>query len=195
MVAAWARQRAGTTLFAAFNLAVLLVVHVAIVRPTYALLTAQAVRLDERAGELTRYQAFAEQENRARTLLGRAQDESAASIFLVGSDEGAGSAALQARLKEVNENAGLQIRSIAALEPFSQNGVRYLGAQIDVSGPIAAVYDAPRNLESGVAPALYVKALTIRALATVDDSIPLQEPELNAQIEVYGATGHAVPVR
>lgn len=187
MNVAWIRNHAGSALFLAFNVFMLLCIYMIVVQPIGTILTEQATRLSDRSGELARYQAMAGEESAVRALFGQARDERNASIFLSGENEGAASAALQARLKQVGENSGLQIRSIAALEPRTENAVRYLGAQMDVSGAIASIHQTLDSLQRGIAPVLFVKSLTIRAPASAAGDAAEQQPILNVQIEVLGA--------
>lgn len=183
------RARNRTTLFIAFNIMVLLGAYLIVIQPILFILNEQVARLNERSAELARYRAFSGQEPEIYRLYQDTNETSSAKMFLSGGSDGASGALLQGRLKQTGGIAGLQILSLASLDPYTENGVHYLGARMEVSGPIEGIHNTLRDIESGGAPILFVKSMTIRAPLTEADTIN-QVPILDAEFEIYGATGY-----
>ncbi|MBY3328888.1 hypothetical protein HFO02_36025 [Rhizobium laguerreae] len=174
-------------LFWAVNVAATLIILFLVIEPIYAAFTQRTQFIEQRIDELSRFQRLAAEDKSVRALLQEVREEKNTGIFLVGLEADAANASLQAHLKERVEKAGLSLRSVAGLEPHTEQGVNYLGAKLDLSGSINALHAAIRAIEGGLSPVLFVRGLTIRAPASIPREHQSQEVILNIQMEVYGA--------
>ena len=77
-----------------------------------------------------------------------------------------------------------------SLPPKTRQEVRYVGARLDVYGPLAAIQRTLHALELGM-PYLFVDAAVLRAAPPVNtqampNAAP-QEPVIDAQLDIFGA--------
>jgi general secretion pathway protein M len=109
--------------------------------------------------------------------------------LLASANEGAINADLQKRLKGFTEAAGARLRSVQGLPPRTVERIRYSGSRIELQGVIQSLQRATHAIESDK-PYLFVTAAVIRpALAVATGPGASQEPVLQAQLDVYAATG------
>lgn len=174
-------------LFWGVNFSILLLTYLALVRPVVLLFDAQARQLDELTVDLHRYERVALQMERAQALHSRAFGADATASFLEGDDVGAAGAALQNQLKHIIENAGLDILSISGRTPSPDSDQRRIGIEIDVSGTNAALAKVLLDIEQQTSPLLFVAAMTIRVPAGAENASAHVQPELNAQLVIFGA--------
>jgi hypothetical protein len=131
-------------------------------------------------------QALADREKDVQRLVSDAEAGRELAVFLPGRTDGAASASLQARLKQLAEQAGARVQSIQGLDRRDIGGTNYLGSHLALSGPITAIYGALAAIEAST-PYLFVTSISIRAPAMSPDAGQTQDVELNAQLDIFGA--------
>jgi hypothetical protein len=134
---------------------------------------------------LARLQAIAGQFETIRSVSADTNKDLRSGEFLVGTSENVISAELQTRLKTIMEGAGAKPRAVQALPARTADRVRYIGARIEVTGTIQAIYRSVYGLESAK-PYLFISGATIRPAAPVTKP-EIVEPVLQAQLDVFGA--------
>jgi hypothetical protein len=180
--------------FLGLNLAACLAVFILIVHPIYAVFVEQDAQIAMLGETLARMNAIADRESDVEDLARQVDAESDLGEFLAGANEGVANAALQARLKTMTEAAGARVRSVQGL-PIKNNGqIRYIGARIDLYGPLGAVHKAIYAVESGK-PYLFVSGASIRLSPSISAQAAMTEPVIDAQLDVFGAVQMESPVR
>ena len=141
------------------------------------------------AGELTRLarlRAVVAQAARVRAIMADTSAQLHGGELLTGGHENVISADLQTRLKAMTEAAGAHARAAAALPLKVSDDIRYIGARIELSGPIQSVRHAVYGIESA-RPYLFITAATIKGPPTIGGQAPAGEPTLQVQLDVFGA--------
>lgn len=178
--------------FVGVNMGSLALIYFLAVQPLVSLFSDQADRLSQARTTLSKYRVIADREETVRAVAARADEVTSSATFLQGASEGAASANLQARLKAIADQAGANVQSVRALEPAAEGGVRYLKAHLEIAGPVAAIYATLQAIE-GREPYLFVGQTLLRMPAGRPGILPMQEPSIEAQLDVYGPVhSHAV---
>jgi general secretion pathway protein M len=110
----------------------------------------------------------------------------AADMILTGPNEGVAAANLQARLKIMSEAAGARLRSVQGLPGRSEGALRYIGARLEIFGPLAAVHRAVHAVESAK-PALILTGATLKLSPVAAPPGKAAEPVMEAQLEIAAA--------
>jgi general secretion pathway protein M len=189
-LAAWRdRPWLRTAAFVAGNFAVALVLAVSVIMPVHAFFAERDAQIASQRALLARFAAIAGQQARVETAAHDADAQVEQGEFLVGTNEGVIVADLQTRLKTMAEAAGARLRSVRSLPAKTREEVRYVGARLDVYGPLAAIQRTLYAVESGK-PYLFVDAAAVRAAPAVNPAaLPnaaAQEPVIDAQFDVFG---------
>jgi hypothetical protein len=178
--------------FVGINLGILALVYFLLIQPIASLFSGQADRLSQADAMLSKYRVIAAREETVRAAARRADEARSSAAFLQGASEGAGSANLQARLKAIADRVGARVQSVRAVEPTTEDGIRYLKARLELSGSVAAIYATLRAIE-GREPYLFVGQAVLHMQAGPSGILPTAEPSIEAQIDVYGPVqSHAV---
>jgi len=181
----WLR-RAG---FVAGNLLAALMIAAFVVMPVQGFFAERDMQILSQRTLLARFAAIAAQQPRVQAAAQEVDAQVDHGEFLVGTNEGVIVADLQTRLKTMAEAAGARLRSVQSLPPKTREDVRYVGARLEVHGPIAAIQRTLHGVEAG-APYLFVDAAVIRAALSVNSAaLPnatAQEPVIDAQFDVFG---------
>ena len=143
----------------------------------------------DRIGELTEQQL---NYDRSRAIaeyakipsLSHVVDQSA-QLFLKEGTNAELTAALQAKLKELAANNGLQVASASTLKPKTDGALTLLGTDLQMSGSIGAVYTFVSQLESEK-PYLFIDRLNMRSNDPPAGGLP-SDSVLTVEIDVYGA--------
>jgi general secretion pathway protein M len=182
----WLRRWA----FVAGNFAVALMIAAFVVMPVEAFFAERDAQIAGQRTLLARFAAIAAQQPRVQAAAQEADAQVEHGEFLVGTNEGVIVADLQTRLKATAEAAGARLRSVQSLPPKTRDEVRYVGARLDVYGPLAAIQRTLHAVEAGT-PYLFVDAAAVRAALSVNPAaLPnaaMQEPVIDAQLDVFGA--------
>ncbi len=176
--------------FVAGNLAAALVVFLFVVMPVQAFFAEREALIATERALLARFTAVAAQQARVEAAAHEADAQVENGEFLVGTNEGVIVADLQARLKTMAEAAGVRLRSVQSLPPKARDDARYLGARLDIYGPLAAIQRTLHAVEAAT-PYLFVDAAVVRAPPSVNTqglpNAPPHEPAIDAQLDVFGA--------
>ena len=181
----WLR-RAG---FVAGNLLAALMIAAFVVMPVQGFFAERDMQILSQRTLLARFAAIAAQQPRVQAAAQEVDAQVDHGEFLVGTNEGVIVADLQTRLKTMAEAAGARLRSVQSLPPKTREDVRYVGARLEVHGPIAAIQRTLHAVEAGT-PFLFVDAAVVRAAPSVNSAaLPnaaAQEPVIDAQLDVFG---------
>ena len=179
---AWLRRAA----FLGGNLTAGLVVVGFFVIPLHGFFADREAQIADRRALLARLEAIAAQESGVQALARRAEAAPQQIEFLAGANEGVANADLQTRLKAIVQAAGARLRSVRALPPRTNQQMRFIGAQIEISGSLRAVHHTVHTLENAK-PYLFIASAVIKpALQTNRPESP-EEPILDAQLDIIGA--------
>ncbi|ATQ66525.1 MULTISPECIES: type II secretion system protein GspM [Methylosinus] len=148
-------------LFLGANLAFLLVVYLVAVEPLLGLLGEGSQALAERRATLAGYESIAAQEQAVKDYARQVEESNSRGELLTGESEGVVNANLQARLKALAGEAGATVVSLQALPAKVVSGQSLVGARLDVTGPLEALSQLARSLESDP-PLLLVLAASVR---------------------------------
>jgi len=182
----WLRRAA----FVGGNVAAALAVAGFLVVPVQAFFAERDAKIVSSRTLLARFAAVAGQQRRVEAAAREADAQVENGEFLVGTNEGVIVADLQTRLKAMAEAGGARLRSVQSLPPKTRDEVRYVGARLDISGPLAAVQRTLHAVEGGT-PYLFVDAAVVRVAPPTNaqglaNATP-QEPVIDAQLDVFGA--------
>lgn len=169
--------------FLGANLLVALVCLTTVVWPMRDWLADRDAQILQQRETLARWRAIAAQDAAVRALATQSGGDDAE--FLQGKNEGVIQAEMQGRLKGLVEKAGARLRSMRGLQAQADPAVRYVGARVELFGPIQAVHRAVTAIETGK-PLLFVKGAMLRPLPTPGPPGVAQEPTIEAQLDVYG---------
>ena len=182
----WLRRAA----FGAGNFAAALAVAGFLVMPVQAFFAERDANIASQRALLARFAAIAAQQTRVEAVAREADAQVEHGEFLAGSNEGVIVADLQTRLKSIAEAAGARPRSVQSLPPKTRDEVRYVGARLDVYGPLAAIQRTLHAVEAGT-PFLFVDAAAVRVAPPINTQVlpsaAPQEPVIDAQFDVFGA--------
>jgi hypothetical protein len=187
--APWLRWAA----FLGLNLAVFFAISILVAHPIYTLFAERDEEIAMQSETLARMNAIVIRKSDVDAIARQVDAESDLGEFLAAANEGAANAALQARLKTMVEAAGARVRSVQGLPAKSNGQIRYIGARIDLYGALGAVHKAIYAVESGK-PYLFISNASIR-LSTSVNAQAMTEPEIAAQLDVFGAIRMEFPIR
>ena len=176
--------------FVAGNVAAALAIIGFLVLPVRGFFAERDAQIASQRALLARFTAIAAQQTRVQAAAHEADAQVEHGEFLVGTNEGVIVADLQTRLKAMAEAAGARLRSVQSLPPKTREEVRYVGARLDVYGPLATIQRTLHAVE-GSTPYLFVDAAVVRAAPPINtqalpNAVP-QEPVIDAQLDVFGA--------
>jgi general secretion pathway protein M len=169
--------------FVAGNLLVAFAIVAAVVSPIRTSLIDGDAEIVRQIETLSRFKAMAQQRPDAP-----APDEAAltADLFQSGPNEGVAAANLQARLKTMSETAGARVRLVQSLPARSEGTLRYIGAKLEIFGPLAAVHRAIQAVESAK-PFLFVTNSTLKLSPIASRPGNTADPTIEAQLDIIGA--------
>jgi general secretion pathway protein M len=160
-----------------------------LVMPVQAFFAERDAQIVSQRALLARFAAVAGLQTRVEAAAREADAQVETGEFLAGSNEGVIVADLQTHLKTIAEAGGARLRSVQSLPPKTRDEVRYVGARLDINGPLAAIQRTLHALESGT-PYLFVDAAVVRVAPPTNAQVPNatpQEPVIDAQLDVFGA--------
>jgi hypothetical protein len=180
-----ADHRLRHAVFVGINLGALLLIYGAAIKPVVGLFAGQADHLIQARAAFEHARDIASHRAAAQEAAERASTGPYTAAFLPGVSDGAINAGLQSRLKAIADQAGARVQSVRAVEPRMEDGIRHIGAHLELAGPIAAIRASLETIEESE-PYLFVDTLSLRMPAAPPGFTPAQEPALEAQIDIYG---------
>jgi hypothetical protein len=167
--------------FAALNLVIL---------PIQIFFADRDAEIATRRAQLIRLSALAKQEAAVRGFVKQTEADNNPTAFLRGPNEGVISADLQTKLKSLVQATNARLRSVRALPSRTDDDVKSIGAQIEVSGTHRAVYQTIDAIETAE-PYLFVVGATIKPTRqmmpqSANERIS-EEPTIDAQLDIIGA--------
>lgn len=181
-------------IFLGANFAVVFAIFTLIAAPIYALFAENETEIATQRETLARVAAVASRKSDVAALSRQVDAENDLGEFLAAANEGAANASLQARLKAATEAAGARVRSVQGLPSKSDGQTSFIGARIDLYGPLEAVHKTVHAVESGK-PYLFVSNASIRLSTASGTQTPTAEPIVAAQLDVFGALRREDPTR
>jgi general secretion pathway protein M len=172
--------------FVAGNLALCVVIAVCAVMPTRAFFAEREDRIAEQRALLSRLTSIAAQESNVQSIARQAGAQAQRGEFLTGPNEGVVNADLQTRLKGMAEAAGAKLRSVQSLPAKTSEQIHYSGSRIEIYGPVQSIHRALYAIE-GAKPYLFVTGASIKPAAQTGRSGVVEEPVIQAQLDIFGA--------
>jgi hypothetical protein len=187
MIDTWRESRwLRSLLFVSGNLAAAAGLALLVVVPVYDGFAARDEQIAAQRVTLARLRAVAAQESAVQTA-SKAHPAAEAGDFLPGKNEGVVNADLQTRLKSTIEQAGARQRSVRVLPGQTIDQVRYVGSRIEIYGSLPAIHRAIHAVEAG-RPHLFVASAVLKSAPPTGKPGAPEEPIIEAQLEVFGAT-------
>lgn len=171
--------------FLSGNLAFGLVITAVCILPVRDFFSDRDREIIQQRMTLSRLRAIGAQEASVQSAAKRATAEQGE--FLAGKNEGVVNADLQTRLKGMVEAAGAKLRSVRILQPQTYEQTRYIGSRIELYGPLRAIHRAIYAIESA-RPYLFIRGAMIRPSPPIGQIGIAQEPIIEAQLDIFGAT-------
>ena len=176
-------------LFILANLAAVFIALELVAFPVWTLLADRDTEIAQQQQMLARLNAMAAQAATVQKLSeqgGATQDRPE---FLRGPNQSVITADLQSRLSGMVQSAGGQVRSIRGLPPKVVDGITFVGAQVDLSGPLRAVQQTVYSIETST-PYLFITGAAIKP--SMQANFPggagtAAAPTLDARFDVLGA--------
>jgi hypothetical protein len=136
---------------------------------------------------LARLNAIANEESAVRELARQIEADNDSAEFLRGINEGVISADLQTQLKALVQASNARLRSVRALSPRTDDEVKFIGAQIDVSGTHRAIFETINAIETAK-PYLFVVGATLKPTSQMTmqpaNGRISEEPPIDAQLDI-----------
>ena len=162
------------TPFLAFNAAAILFVVIFFLAPIMAHFAARGEEISDNAAQLAHFQNVTRTAKKSAGSVGRSGDP-----FLPGSEERVASADLQASLKSMAANAGVNLLAIRGLQSGRSQPLHMIAVSVELEGPLKAIRDMIFTIENQT-PLLFVPSASFRSLADGDGPI-------RAELRVQGA--------
>jgi general secretion pathway protein M len=163
------------TLFVVFNVAAVLFAVMFLVAPILGHFATRGEDISENAEQLAHFQNVVRESKVASSGVRRAGDP-----FLPGSEERVVSADLQASLKSIAANAGVNLLGIRGLQSSRSQLLRIIAVNVEMEGSLKAVRDMILAIESQT-PLLFVSAVSLRSVTDGEDG------PIRAELKIQGA--------
>ncbi|WKA30605.1 type II secretion system protein GspM [Bradyrhizobium roseum] len=163
------------TPFMAFNAAALFFVVVFFLAPIMGHFADRGEEISDHAAQLAHFHNVARAAKKSVGSAGKSGDP-----FLPGNEERVASADLQASLKSMATNAGVNLLAIRGLQGGRSQPLHMVAVSMELEGPLKAVRDMISTIENQT-PLLFVPTVAFRSLADGDDSA------IRAELRVQGA--------
>ena len=175
MIAATARKIPRGAPFLAFNISVVLFIVIFLLAPVLGHFTGRSEEISESAAQLAHFRKI------ARSVSSPANKALAGvDPFLPGNEERVVSADLQASLKSIASNAGVNLLGVRGLPGSRQQKLRMVAISVELEGSLAAMRDMVIAIENQT-PFLFVTAASFRSVSEGEDG------PIRAELKVQGA--------
>jgi hypothetical protein len=163
------------TPFLAFNAAAIFFVVIFFLAPIMAHFAGRGEDISDNAAQLAHFQNVTRTAKKSAGSVGRSGDP-----FLAGSEERVASADLQASLKSMAANAGVNLLAIRGLQSGRSQPLHMIAVSVELEGPLKAIRDMIFTIENQT-PLLFVPSASFRSLADGEDG------PIRAELRVQGA--------
>ena len=163
------------TPFLVFNAAAFLFIVIFLLAPVMAHFVARGEDISDSAAQLAHFQNVMRAAKKSAGSPSRSGDP-----LLPGSEERVASADLQASLKSMAANAGVNLLAIRGLPGGRSQPLHMIAVSVELEGPLQAVRDMILAIESQT-PLLFVPSASFRGLAEGEDG------PIRAELRVQGA--------
>ena len=163
------------TPFLVFNAAAFLFIVIFLLAPVMAHFVARGEDISDSAAQLAHFQNVMRAAKKSAGSPSRSVDP-----FLPGSEERVASADLQASLKSMAANAGVNLLAIRGLPGGRSQPLHMIAVSVELEGPLQAVRDMILAIETQT-PLLFVPSASFRGLAEGEDG------PIRAELRVQGA--------
>jgi Type II secretion system (T2SS), protein M subtype b len=143
------------------NLALATVALQLVVFPTSTLLSERDDEIAQQRQLLARLSAMAAQAPTVQKFAEQGGAIKDRPEFLRGPNQSVITADLQGRLSGMTQSAGARVRSIRSLPPQTIDGITFVGAQVELSGPLRAVQQTVYSIETA-SPFLFIMGAAIK---------------------------------
>ncbi|OIQ69385.1 general secretion pathway protein M [mine drainage metagenome] len=174
-------------IFVLVNLAIFLLVFGLVFQPASSLFAERDSRIEGQRKVLARLSAIAAQSENIQSLASDTDTQMRSGEFLTGPNENVISADLQTRLKAIIETSGARSRAAQALPIKTGDKIRYSGARIEIVGSLQSIHRALYAIE-GAKPYLFISGAAIKMAPSIGKQGGSEEPSIQAQLDVFGAT-------
>jgi len=175
MIATISRKINRGTLFLAFNVSAVLFIVIFLLAPVLAHFASRGEDISEGAAQLAHFRKIARS---ARTPTSKPSQ--GGDPFLPGSEERVVSADLQATLKAIATNAGVNLLGIRGLPASRTQQLRMVAVNVELEGSLPAVRDMIVAIENQT-PFLFVTAVSFRSVSDGEDG------PIRTELKVQGA--------
>lgn len=162
-------------LFLAFNLAAVLFIVIFLLTPVLGHFAGRSDEISESAAQLAHFRKIMRGAGSPATKASQGGDP-----FLPGTEERVVSADLQASLKTIASNTGVNLLGVRGLPGRRHQQVRLVAVSVELEGSLAAVRDMVVAIENQT-PFLFVTAASLRSVSDGDDG------PIRAELKVEGA--------
>lgn len=177
-------------IFVAVNLVSGLIVWMLVILPMRNLIVDRDTRIAEQRQTLARLSALAAQAQTVEGLLSQSEAVKDRVEFLRGTNPGVIAADLQTKLTSMVQAAGGRVRSIRTLPAKTDDQIRFIGAQVELSGPIRAITQMVYSVENAT-PYLFIAGAAVKPSLQQGVQAGLAtgttDPVLDAQLDIVGA--------
>lgn len=181
----------GQALALAIAALAVVVVYLVVVSPVLGFYGEREDQLDRRLAMAGRYEALARELPALRAADKKWRDREGGELLLEGSSDALASAALQAAMKSLVEDAGAKLSSSEVLQPAASGNFRRVGIRVAFSGDLKLVTAVLRGVETS-RPVLSVGDFSLRsgggsAGGAEDDNASAGDGgQLSVTLDVYG---------
>ncbi len=170
------------------NVAAVIGLWVAVIWPIQDFFASREAQLSERRAAFARFQAIAAQRSTVERLAAQSAADARRAEFLRGTNDGVAAANLQTMLKGMVAPTGARLRSIGALPAKPMEDMKLIGAQLEMTGTIKAIYQTVRTIETAK-PFLFIVGAQLKPTQRVKVSFASNraEPTIDAELDVVGA--------
>ena len=177
------RRRA---VFALVNAAICVVLLSAVVMPIHAFFADRDGLIADKEEVLARLLAIAAQEANVQSVESDTNAQMRGGEFLSGPNENVISADLQTRLKGMTESVGARSRAAQSLPPKTSDQLKFMGSRIEIFGSLQSIQRAVYAIENAK-PYLFIAGATLRMVPTMNRLGVVEEPNIQAQLDIFGA--------
>lgn len=172
--------------FVGGNLAAAVLVVCTVVLPVWSFFSDREDDIASKQAFLARLNAVAGQQASVQKLVQQSEAQGDRGEFLTGVPSII-TADIQTKLKGMAAAAGAQTRSVQGLPLKVEGQLRYIGARIDIQGPLQSVQRTLHAIESAK-PYLFITEAIIKPALPMGRPDAPGEPVIQAQLDVFGAS-------